>query len=165
MRIKQKHSSLVFAKRTTGSFSVKKKRNLIRPRFFIGLLIIFLFFAGIVLGYMLLKKNVVSLPRQTSENKTPIVRPISEKKDRIVQLQKILSENQIDYMLITAASQSATIIIELESGAYVYVKNADEALGQIPILSQIITRTGIEQPGKKISYIDLRFENPIVKFK
>lgn len=85
--------------------------------------------------------------------------------NKVENFRKELKKKGINYESITLATTSSTMIVKLGKDSYAYVNTLKDPIAQIKILSEILVRLGIENPDKKIKYIDLRFEKAVVKYK
>lgn len=96
-------------------------------------------------------------------------------RDSVLVVPKITSSTQNDFENaledynisvenIMLASDSATLIVALTTGTYVYFDFTKMATKQVKSLSAILQRLSIEGRARKPSVIDLRYTNPIIKF-
>jgi len=130
-----------------------QKKNI----FLILTLTIFFFFLA-----LLLYKFQNLFPHFVTDSKI-IVRPDSTNKDYSDLIHE-LKDNNIEFDSIKEASQSSTAIVLLKDGSYVYFNSSMDFSSQAKILSGILSRLSIENPNKKLKYIDLRFDKAVVKF-
>lgn len=75
-----------------------------------------------------------------------------------------LGDYNISAENIMLASDSATLIVALTTGTYVYFDFTKIAAKQVKSLSAILQRLSIEGRPRKPTVIDLRYTNPIIKF-
>lgn len=81
------------------------------------------------------------------------------------QLANSLHKNNIPYESITSATESPSFIVKLPSNTYAYFSATEDISSQARLLSDILSRVSIENPNKKLKFVDLRFEKAIIKFQ
>ncbi|MBI4091759.1 MAG: hypothetical protein HY427_00935 [Candidatus Levybacteria bacterium] len=106
-------------------------------------------------------KNLPPLLRVGSEQKNSIIKPVSELATRN-DLSKVLSDRNFIMETLIEGSSSGIIIGQIKDGPKVYFSKNKEARWQIVSLELILNKLTIDN--KKPTLIDLRFEQPIVKF-
>jgi len=106
-------------------------------------------------------KNLLPLLKFGNEQKNPIVRPVS-KVATANDLSKMLSDKNFIMESLIEGSSSGAIIGKIKDGPRVYFSKNKEAGWQVLSLGLILNKLTIDN--KKPVLIDLRFEQPIVKF-
>ncbi len=135
-----------------------KRRKTQKKNIFVILVLAVFFF----LLALFLYKFQNLFPHFVSDSKN-ILRPDSVKKD-YSDLKRSLKDSSIDFDSIKEASQSPAVIVTLKDGSYVYFNSTMDFSSQVKILSGILSRFSIENPNKKLKYIDLRFDKAVLKF-
>lgn len=162
MRKRIKKTSLVFARRkTTVSRGKRGKHFLSLKKVLFILLIAFLSVGSMYTGHLFAKNSTFPV----FENKVPkaVIQPVVLARGR-EPLEKLLEEKEILFEEISYATTSSTAVITLQKNSFAYIDSSGNLANQIEQLSKILTRMKIENPGKLIKYIDLRYGRPIVKF-
>ena len=136
----------------------KAKRDV--RRVFVGILVSSMVVAAVILLGLSIK-NVIPLLKVGSEQKSSIIKPVSElatKND----LSEVLSDKNFIMESLVEGSSSGIIIGKIKDGPKVYFSKNKEAKWQVVSLELILNKLTIDN--KKPTLIDLRFEQPIVKF-
>ncbi len=136
---------------------MKRRRPQKKNIFLILALALFFFFLA-----LFLYKFQNLFPHFVSDSKI-ILRPDSIKKD-YSDLARALKDNNVDFDSIKEASQSSAVIVSLKDGSFAYLTRSMDFVSQVKILSGILSRISIENPNKKLRYIDLRFDKAVIKF-
>lgn len=136
----------------------KVKRKTIRV--FFRILIVSIVIAAFVL-LVLSIKTLSPFLRFGSEKEESIIRVIS-KVATANDLSKILSDKNFIMESLVEGSSSGVIIGKIKDGPGVYFSKNKEAKWQVLSLELILNKLTIDN--KKPVLIDLRFEQPIVKF-
>lgn len=66
---------------------------------------------------------------------------------------------------VVLASDSATLVVRLDTGTYVYFDFTKNAAGQVNTLEKILSRLSINGNTRKPVVIDLRYVSPVMKFQ
>lgn len=122
---------------------------------FYGLFCLVLFLAAIFLSLFFFPHRVVA--------PSYIINP-NDNKNWSEGFEKELGKQGIEFDSLSYASQSSTLIVKLKNDAYVYMNTSISPSGQVKLLKTILSRMTIENPDKKVKYVDLRFEKAVVKF-
>ena len=136
----------------------KVKREI--ERVFFRILIISIVITAFVL-FVFSIKNLLPLLRFGREQKNPIIGSVS-KVATANDLYKILSDKNFIMESLVESSSSGVIIGKIKDGPRVYFAKEKEAGWQVLSLELILNKLTIDN--KKPVLIDLRFEQPIVKF-
>jgi len=136
----------------------KVKREI--KRVFFRILIVSIVITALVL-LVLSIKNLLPLLKFGSEQKNSIIKPVS-KVATANDLSKILSDKNLIMESLIEGSSSGIIIGKIKDGPKVYFSKNKEAGWQVLSLELILNKLTIDN--KKPVLIDLRFEQPIVKF-
>lgn len=75
-----------------------------------------------------------------------------------------LKSKNIQFDTMKVATESPTVVVYLSSGAYAYLDLNTDAKAQVDLLSLILSRVSQEANSKKLKYVDLRLDKPVVKF-
>ncbi len=75
-----------------------------------------------------------------------------------------LKSKNIQFDTMKVATESPTVVVYLSDGAYAYLDLNTDAASQVDLLSLILSRISQEANSKKLKYVDLRFDKPVVKF-
>jgi hypothetical protein len=123
-----------------------------------------LFFSGVIFFILMLSlyyfKNLLPHPAYESEK---ILSPgVQQGND--LDFRKALRKYNINFESINQATLSSTLIVKLDKNSYVYFNLSKDSVSQAKILSEVLRRSLIENPDKKLKYIDLRFDKAVVKF-
>ncbi|OGH16763.1 MAG: hypothetical protein A3C30_00270 [Candidatus Levybacteria bacterium RIFCSPHIGHO2_02_FULL_40_18] len=137
----------------------RKVRRNIKKTIFALLIAALAISAGILLSLSV--KNLFPLLKFSSEQKDAIIKPVSEFATR-EDLSKILSDKNIITEYLVESSASSLFIGQVKDGPKVYFAKTRDAKWQVVSLELILNKLTIEN--KKPVLIDLRFEQPIVKF-
>lgn len=137
----------------------KRRKVNKKGRVFLLLSLALLFF---VLSLVLYKFQYL-FPNISTDN-PEVLRPVSMKKEHL-DLTSALVKNNIDFESVKESTQSSTIIVALSNKSFVYFKLSSDVESQAKLLSSLLSRIAIENPNKKLSYIDLRFDKAVVKFR
>lgn len=159
-----KKTSLVFARRkTTISRGKRGKTFFNSKKMFIALGIIFLGAGSVYAGHLFARTAPAPF---FMKNKAPnvVLQPVVEAKENKTSLEELLREKNIEFEGVSYATTSATAIITLQKNSFVYLDISENIEGQVGVLSNVLGRIKIENPGKNISYIDLRYKRPLIKF-
>ena len=127
---------------------------------FVGILVASIVVAAVVLLGLSIK-NIIPLLKVGSEQKNSIIKPVSELATRN-DLYKVLSDKNFIMESLIEGSSSGVIIGKIKDGPIVYFAKEKEAGWQVLSLELILNKRTIDN--KKPVLIDLRFEQPIVKF-
>lgn len=76
-----------------------------------------------------------------------------------------LKQKNIQFDTMKIATESPTVVIFLSNGGYAYLDLNTDASAQVTLLSRILSRITVDNPNKRIKYIDLRHEKAIVGFQ
>lgn len=76
-----------------------------------------------------------------------------------------LKDKNIQFDTMKVATESPTLIIFLSNGGYAYLDLNTNAQIQTELLSRILSRILVDNPSKKLKYVDLRHEKAIVGFQ
>ena len=125
-----------------------------------GLLFTTLVFAVIIL-FAISSKNLLPLLKFGSEQKNPIVKPVSEHATQN-SLSKILFDKNFIMESLAEGSSSGVIIGKIKDGPRVFFSQTRDAKWQVVSLELILNKLKIDN--KEPSLIDFRYEQPIVKF-
>lgn len=136
----------------------KVKREI--KRVFFRILIVSIVITAFVL-LVLSIKNLLPILRLDSEQKNSIIGAVS-KVATANDLSKILSDKNFITESLVEGSSSGVIIGKIKDGPRVYFAKEKEAKWQVLSLELILNKLTIDN--KKPTLIDLRFEQPIVKF-
>jgi len=136
----------------------KVKREIMRV--FFKILIVSIVITAFVL-LVLSIKNLLPLLRFGSEQKNSIIRAVSIVAT-VNDLSKILSDKNFIMESLVEGSSSGVITGKIKDGPRVYFSKNKEAGWQVLSLELILNKLAIDN--KKPVLIDLRFEQPIVKF-
>lgn len=159
----KKIGTLVFSKHDKKKVRRTKKSGSKKTIYLIGFLL--LCFISIILGYLFAKSTPIPLKIGKSSASKVIEKPFVQEVDPVKILGGLLAKNDIEYSEILPSTTSATFTITLQKEQYAYVTSSKNLEEQIVTLGKILQRRRIENPTQKISYIDLRFEKPVVKVK
>lgn len=88
---------------------------------------------------------------------TPLVKNITAD-----DVKKMLREKNIDFSDVMVSSDGATIVVTIKDDSRAIFSTEKDIDWQVSSLHALILRLTIDN--KKASYIDLRFDKPIVKF-
>lgn len=156
-------SSLVFARRrTTKNIQRQKKSIRISWKMLAYIFLIGFFAAGSVYaGHFIARGGTLDF--RDAKAVREVVHPIAQSIDKKESTMDLLEKQGIEFDEISLATTSSALIITLEKNSYVYLNSSEDIESQIKVLSNILLRIGIENPGKKVHYIDLRYYRPIVK--
>lgn len=157
-------SSLVFTKRELKKNRKRRagsSKRFIRKIVFIGLFVV-LSMGSIFGGYLLARSSYFPA---FIKNKEPeaVIKPINITGKEAPPVDKLLQIAGVQFEEISYATTSSTLIITLEKDSFVYFDTTTDISSQITVLKTILKRMKIDNPGKKINYIDLRFGKPIIK--
>lgn len=75
-----------------------------------------------------------------------------------------LKSKNIQFDTMRVATESPTVVVYLSSGAYAYLDLHTDAKAQADLLSLILSRITAETQPKKLKYVDLRYDKPVVKY-
>lgn len=76
-----------------------------------------------------------------------------------------LKQKGIQFDTMKVATESPTVVVFLSKGGYAYLDLNTDVEAQVSLLSRILSRITVDNPNKKIKYIDLRHEKAIVGFQ
>ena len=106
-------------------------------------------------------KNLLPILKFGSEQKNSIIRPVS-KLATYDNLSKILNDKNIIMESLVESSTSSLLIGQIKDGPKVYFSKQRDPGWQVLSLELILNKFTIDN--KKPTLVDLRFEQPIVKF-
>lgn len=157
-------SSLIFARRNSTFTKSKRGRKLFSSKkFFIFLGLILLGFSSLYTGHLFAKNTPIPFFLKSKEPKV-VIQPFVEPKKKKISVEELLESKNISYEKISYATTSSTAVITLQKNSFVYIDSSGNIENQIHVLSNVLERLKIENPGKVIGYIDLRYDRPLVKF-
>ena len=137
----------------------RKAKRHVKRTFLAIVLILIALIALILLGLSF--KNLIELTKIRSEQKDSIIKPIGEPSIK-ESLTDALSERNFIMASIVEGSGSAVFIGQIKDGPKVYFSKSHDAKSQVRALELILSKLTIDN--KKPTLVDLRFEQPIVKF-
>lgn len=76
-----------------------------------------------------------------------------------------LKDKNIQFDTMKVATESPTLVVFLSNGGYAYLDLNTNPETQTALLSRILSRILVDNPNKKVKYIDLRHEKAIVGFQ
>lgn len=133
---------------------VKRRNDIFFILLFIG---IFIFSASIFL--YIFQDNI---PKITLPSSATVMSPrATEEEDSIP---TVLQKEGVVFEKIYYATESPIIVVKLPDNAYAYLLTNADSISQVKVLKNILSRLQIENKSKKLKYVDLRFEKPIIKF-
>ena len=158
-------SPLVFAQRkSTKGFQKRGKKALSLKKVLSYGLFVVLAFASISAGVFFARFGAIP---DIFKNKEPerVINPIDVSKNESQKpIEELLEQEDVLFESVTKATTSATLIIVLGKNSFAYLDFSEDLEPQVKVLANIIKRVRIDNPGRKIRYIDLRFGKPIIKF-
>lgn len=158
-------SPLVFARRKTTKGFQKRGRKVhsFKKVLSYGLFVI-LACVSIFAGYFFARFGGMPDIFKNKESER-VIKPIEVSKNGSQKpIEKLLEQENVQFESVTKATTSATLIIVLGKSSFAYLDFSEDLEPQVKVLANIIKRVKIDSPGKNISYIDLRFGKPIIKF-
>ncbi len=75
-----------------------------------------------------------------------------------------LKSKNIQFDTMSVATESPTVVVYLSNGAYAYLDLHTNAKAQADLLSLILSRIASDNQPKKLKYVDLRYDKPVVKY-
>lgn len=145
----------------------KKKREILKNRIVIRLFLLSIFLTIVFIGILVYFKHTESVwtsPVPIEGDQYAKIKPqkIASKSLISRDVEKLLSEHNIQYESISSASDSS-VLVRLAAGEEVVLSSTRDIAFQISSLQLILSRFTIE--GKKFQSLDFRFERPIVVLK
>lgn len=147
-------------KQKSNKFKRRLKTIIKRHVPFVVLFILILSFLILGRQFVFISSRPTSPLPQTTSNQSAIPVLGASASGRLLQVEKALTIYNIPFLSVTASSDSA-ILVALEEGTVLLSWQKPIEL-QISSLQHALSRFTIE--GKKISFLDFRFERPIVVF-
>jgi len=157
--------SLIFARRKSGKGFQKRRKKL----FSLKKVLTYSFFAvlacaSIFGGYLFARFGNVPVFFEKKELEKVVIPINISESNKELPIEKLLEKEDIFFDSVSKATTSATLVIMLEKNSFAYLDFSEDLEPQVQVLANIIKRVKIDNPGKKIKYIDLRFGKPIIKF-
>lgn len=145
----------------------KKKREILTNRIVIRLFLLSIFLTIVFTGILVYVKHRESVwvsPVPIEKQEYARIKPLKSVSKSVAShdVEKILSEHNIQYETVSSASDSSVLIL-LTTGEEVVLSSTRDIAVQISSLQLILSRFTIE--GKKFQSLDFRFERPIVVLK
>ncbi|HMS22682.1 MAG TPA: hypothetical protein PKA38_02850 [Candidatus Levybacteria bacterium] len=132
----------------------KKRNDILFLLFFIGIT----FFSASILLYIFQD----TIPKIKLPSSTTVMNPRpAEVEDSIP---TVLNSEGVVFEKVYYATESPTIVVRLPDNVYAYLLTNADSVSQVRLLKNILLRLQIENKNKKLKYVDLRFEKPIIKF-
>ncbi len=132
----------------------KKRNDILLMLFFIGITI----FSASILLYIFQD----TIPKIKLPSSTTVMNPRpAEVEDSIP---TALNSEGVVFEKVYYATESPTIVVRLPDNVYAYLLTNADSVSQVRLLKNILLRLQIENKNKKLKYVDLRFEKPIIKF-
>ncbi len=75
-----------------------------------------------------------------------------------------LKSKNIQFDTMRVATESPTVVVYLSNGGYAYLDLNTPPAPQVDLLSLILSRISSEANPKKLKYVDLRADKPVIKF-
>ncbi|MBP9815439.1 MAG: hypothetical protein KBC63_03895 [Candidatus Levybacteria bacterium] len=133
---------------------IKKRNGILFILFFTGT---FIFTTSIIL--YIYQDNI---PKIVLPSSTTIMSPRAAEEEESIPT--MLQKEGVVFEKIYYATESPTIVVRLPDDAYAYLLTNADSASQVKLLKNILSRLQIESKNKKLKYVDLRFEKPIIKF-